>query len=104
MAPLSLLVVLAVSFLAGCAGSSRDMRMVGVSPERRDMVMTRTREEQSCMEEARERVHEGSLCGRYDRRDRSLDAREARRCALARCMQAKGYTSYGNDAPARDGW
>jgi hypothetical protein len=102
MAPL--LLFLAVSLLSGCAGSSRDMRMVGVSPERRDMVASRTRVEQACMEEARERVHEGSICGQADRRDRSLDAREARRCALIRCMQAKGYTGYGLDAPARDGW
>jgi hypothetical protein len=102
MAPL--LLFAAALILSGCAAHSRDMRLVGVSPERRDMVASRTRLEQLCMEEARERVHEGSLCGHYDRRDRSLDAREARRCALSRCMQAKGYTSYGNDAPARDGW
>lgn len=56
------------------------------------------------MASARAEVEDGSVCGRAERRDRSLDAREARRCALTRCMQAKGYTRYGLDAPARDGW
>lgn len=103
MARLLLLLGTVMMAAAGCAPGG-EMRMAGVTPERRDLHLSRTRDEDGCMESAREEVENGSVCGRASRRDRSLDAREARRCALIRCMQAKGYTRYGHDAPARDGW
>jgi hypothetical protein len=90
---------------AGCAGSSDAFRFKGTSPERRDLQASVTRDEESCMEAARARVQEGSPCGQADVSDRRFDAREARRCALVRCMNAKGYTSYGADQRAApDRW
>lgn len=100
-----LLFFLGLLTVAGCARSPDWRDMVGTNVELRDVNANRARDERLCIEAARVEVERGSpACGKADRRDRSFEAREARRCAEFRCMQAKGYFLYEHDARTRGRW
>lgn len=99
-----LLLGAAVVASLGCASGLDGRDMVGTSPESRGQAASRMGHERACVAAAYEEVEAGSVCGRYSRRDRSFDAREARRCAAFRCMQAKGYTLYEHEARTRGRW
>lgn len=105
MARLLLLLGTLVVAAAGCAGSPDWRDMVGTTVERRDVNANRARDEELCIQAAREEVEGGSpACGQAHRQDTSFAAREARRCAAFRCMQAKGYSLYEHEARTRGRW
>lgn len=94
-----LLLFLGLLTAAGCARSPDWRDMVGTNAELRDVNASRARDEKVCIEAAREEVENGSPgCGQAHRQDTSFAAREARRCAAFRCMQAKGYFLYEHEA------
>lgn len=89
---------------AGCATPLDGRDMVGTTPESRGAQRSRMQDEKVCVAAAYEEVERGSVCGKAKRRDRSFEAREARRCAAFRCMQAKGYVLYEHEARTRGRW
>lgn len=96
----SIFFVAAVALLAGCAPTRDWTRGQGTAAERQEFYARKAQDEESCKENALELAAKGSLCGRADPADDSIDARATRICAFNNCMQQKGWKDYGGVTPA----
>lgn len=95
-----ILVLTLTALLAGC-GTSRDWtRGQGTAAEREAFYARKTQDENTCKQTALEEAVNGSLCGRADPADDSIDARATRICAFNNCMQRKGWKDCGGVTPA----
>lgn len=82
--------------LTGCASSDNWARGRSTASERRALKQELANDEKLCKEQALKEATNGSILGKVDPADDSIDARATRMVLFNNCMQKKGYNNYGD--------